>query len=219
MNAKFFGALLAAPLAAVSAMIMAAPASAAVFFNNGDLLNIGGGVKAPTSVGEHKFAKVGKPVTFAGIGSYGNFGIYDNDLTTGGFESFISNGTVLPGYEILSVDFTKPTDYLNNKEFLRVSNGVDSFKFIITEFISPLSASSFGYTTNVFKGVFKSLDDEVLGEGKGILSSQFLPNKNGSYSASFEVTKVSVPEPSALLGLGLMVGTVFIIRRRQEVSA
>lgn len=227
MNAKLFGALLAAPLAAVSAMIMAAPASAAVFFNNGDSINLTGSFKAPAPLAQYEFGKVGG--TFASIGSYGNFGIQAPPNSTGAFAPFgaLSNGAVLASNEILSVDFADSTTYLN-KEFLRVSNGVDSFKFIVTGLANPSQTTtsiplpipfpSISVTSGValLSGNFVSSTGSVL--GTGLLTSNFTTGSNGSYSATLVVTK-TVPEPSALLGLGLMVGTVFIIRRSQEVSA
>ncbi len=212
MNAKFFGALLAAPLAAVSAMIMAAPASAAVFFNNGDLLNITGGFKAPAAPGVYKFLKTNGSA--ANLGSYGNFGILAPPSSSGAFAPFSSNGKVVSSNQILSIDFANSATYLN-KDFLLVTKASESFRFVITAPITQLFAGGNAYAAT-FKGLFKSTDDEVLGEG--ILTSNFLPKKNGSYSATLEVTK-TVPEPSALLGLGLMVGTIFIIRRSQEASA
>lgn len=212
MKAKFFGALLAAPLAAASAMIMAAPASAAVFFNNGDLLNFTGGFKAPAATGVYKFIEANGSA--ADVGSYGNFGILAAPSSSGAFAPFSSGGSVVAGNKILSVDFTNPATYLN-KDFLLVTKASESFKFVITDPITQLFAGGNAYAAT-FKGLFKSADDEVLGEG--ILTSNFRPKKNGSYSVTLEVTK-TVPEPSALLGLGLMVGTIFIIRRSQEVSA
>ncbi len=226
MNAKFFGALLAAPLAAVSAMIMAAPASAAVFFN-GDSLNFSGGYKSTLSAGKFEFRNVGG--TVAGIGSYGNFGILGAD-STGDFSLFDSNNAIVAGNKILSVDFNDSTTYLG-KDFLKVTNvdGTDSFTFVITGLAStalepgPTLATGtnyFGATSLI--GNFVSSGGNIL--GSGVLTNNFVKKPNGSltsgsYSSTLTVTKVTVPEPSALLGLGLMVGTVFIIRRRQEVSA
>lgn len=216
MNAKFFGALLAAPLAVASAMIMAAPASAAVFFNNNDTLNFTGGFKAPAPNGKYEFQKVDNTYAAINGSSYGNFGIASN--STGAFLPFGTN-SVLASNEILSVDFTNSATYLN-KEFLKVTNGTDSFTFVITGLTSPpvqvpIPGATLGFVG--LSGNFVSSTGSVL--GTGALTSNF-GSTSSTYSAFLEVTKVAtVPEPSALVGLGLMVGTVLVIRRRQEVSA
>ncbi|MGB3294120.1 MAG: PEP-CTERM sorting domain-containing protein [Phormidesmis sp.] len=214
MNIKFLSKA-AAPLVTLAALSMATPASAAVFFGNGDMLNITGAYKAPATTGVYEFLKVGGSP--APIGSMGNFGI-QND-STGAFLAFTSNGDVKSAYDILSVDFNNVATYVG-QTFLSLSNGVDAFTFQITEPAinqGSFNAGSFGGALFSFKGVFKSLDDQKLGEG--VLSSQFI-GKGGSYSATLVVTEAeSVPEPSALLGIGLMVGAVYVIRRRQVVIA
>ncbi|NJM96335.1 MAG: PEP-CTERM sorting domain-containing protein [Phormidesmis sp. RL_2_1] len=203
------------PLAALAALSMAAPASAAVFFNNNDALNITGSYKAPAATGFYEFLKLDG--SSAAVGSYGNFGV-QND-STGGFAAFGTNGAVTATYDILSLDFTNPATYVG-KTFLSLSNGVDAFTFKITE--AAINQGSFavgnmGGSLFSLKGIFASLDDENLGEG--VLSGQFTGNRGG-YSATLTVVEsASVPEPSALLGLGLAAGTMIVIRRRQTVSA
>ncbi len=211
MNVKFFSKAIA-PLATLAALSMAAPASAAVFFGNGDSLNITGAYKAPAPTGVYEFLKLGNGP--APIGSMGNFGV-QND-STGAFTAFTSNGNVKADYKILSLDFTKPETYID-KAFLSLSNGADAFTFHITEPATNEGSFTIGKSGGALfslKGMFKSPDDRELGQG--VFSSQFI-SKNGSYSATLEVT--SVPEPSALLGIGLMVGAVYVIRRRQVAIA
>ena len=214
MNVKFLSKAVA-PLAAVAALSMAAPASAAVFFSNGDTLNITGAYKAPAPTGSYEFFKANGSA--APIGSTGNFGV-QND-STGAFAAFTSNGDVKAAYEILSLDFNDVNTYVG-KTFLSLSKGGDAFTFKITEPAinqGSFNAGTLGGALFSFKGVFKSLDDEDLGEG--VFSSQFI-GQGGSYSATLVVTEVeSVPEPSALLGIGLMVGAVYVIRRRQVAIA
>lgn len=216
MNINFLSKAIA-PLAAVAALSMAAPASAAVFFGNDDTLNITGAYKTSiTNPAKYEFGISGGG--FASVGSYGNTGV--SSSSDGAFEPFITDA-VDPLYKILSVNFSDATTYLN-KVFLRIDNGTDAFDFIITEAIFGESKNK-GKTTDVdytLKGIFKSLDDQTLGEGS--LTSNYSNTKGiGSYSATLVVTKAAepVPEPSALLGIGLMVGAVYVIRRRQVAIA
>jgi hypothetical protein len=211
MNAKFFG-ISALPMAAMAALSMASPA-AAITFNHGDVLNITGAYKAPAPTNLYNFHTVGGSA--AALGSYGNFGV-QND-STGAFGAFANGGTVTAAYDILSLDFDNIATYLG-LDFLKLENGLDAFSFVITEAVTE----EFSFTTGPsgaavfsFKGLFKSADGQEVGEG--ILTGQFVGGKNGSYSASLVVK--SVPEPSALLGIGLMVGAVYVIRRRQLVAA
>ncbi len=212
MNAKLFG-LSAVPLAALAALSMATPA-AAITFNGGDILNITGAYRAPAPTNLYRFRTVGG--SNAAVGSYGNFGV--QNASTGGFSAFANSGTVRAGYDILSLDFNNLTTYLG-LDFLRLNNGGDAFSFVITGAATAndgnFSTSTSGLAGYSFKGLFKSATGQELGEG--ILSGQFVGGGNGSYSASLVVVK-SVPEPSALLGLGLMVGAVYVIRRGQLVA-
>ncbi len=216
MNINFLSKSIA-PLAAVAALSMAAPASAAVFFGNGDSLNIGSGYQTSTATpSQYKFSLFGGG--FANVGSYGNTNV--TSTSDGAFEPFITDA-VKPLYGILSIDFSDASTYLN-KAFLSINTGVDAFTFTITGPAVEHPVADTDKLTNVaysFGGIFKSLDDQTLGEGT--LTSNF-SNKNGkgSYSAILVVTKAeSVPEPSALLGIGLMVGAVYVIRRRQVAIA
>lgn len=202
--------LAAAPLAGLAALAMAAPASAAVFFNNNDAINITASFQAPTPQGVLQFAKADG--TFSTIGDYGNLGVFGSPTTTGAFAPFSTNGAVTAGYEILSVNFNDVATYVG-LDFLQINNGVDTFKFVITDPIanySPLLPNNF--TAVGVTGIFKSLDDQVLGSGS--LTGQFNKGANGSFSGTLTVTE-TVPEPSALLGIGLMVGAVYTLRRRQ----
>ncbi|MGC1306213.1 MAG: PEP-CTERM sorting domain-containing protein [Phormidesmis sp.] len=217
MNLKLLSSRLAASIAALATFGMAAPAFA-VTFNGGDILNITGAYKAPAPTGLYRFHTVGGSA--AAVGSYGNFGV-QND-STGAFAAFGSNGSVTTDYNILSLDFGNAATYVN-KSFLSLSKGGDAFTFEITEPVSQefaFNMGSFGAGIFSFKGLFKSLDNQNLGEG--FLSGQFVGGGNGSYSASLTVLESpieSVPEPSALLGLALTAGTIIVIRRRQTVSA
>lgn len=211
MNAKFFG-ISALPMAAMAALTMASPA-AAITFNNGDNLNITGAYKAPAPTNLYRFHTVGGSA--AAVGSYGNFGV-QND-STGAFSAFANNGTVTAAYDILSLDFNNISTYLG-LDFLTLDNGADAFSFVITEPATEefaFSSGSSGAAVFSLKGLFKSASGEEVGEG--ILTGQFVRGSNGSYSATLAVVK-SVPEPSALLGIGLMVGAVYMIRRRQLVA-
>jgi hypothetical protein len=218
MNAKFFGfsavlsALLGAlPMATVAALSMATPA-AAIAFNGGDILNITGDYKAPAPTNIYRFRTVGG--SNAALGSYGNFGV--QNASTGGFSAFANNGTVQANYDILSLNFNDVASYLGF-DFLRLNNGGDAFSFVITEPVTSngsFSTGSSGGSIYSFKGLFKNADGQELGEG--ILTGQFVGGSNGSYSASLVVK--SVPEPSALLGTGLMVGAIYVVRRGKLVA-
>jgi hypothetical protein len=215
MNARFLGlsaVLSALPMAAVAALSMATPA-AAITFNGGDILNITGDYKAPAPTNIYRFRTVGG--SNAALGSYGNFGV--QNASTGGFSAFANNGTVRANYDILSLNFNDVASYLG-LDFLKLNNGGDAFSFVITEPVTnngSFSTGSSGGSIYSFKGLFKNADGQELGEG--ILTGQFVGGSNGSYSASLAVVK-SVPEPSALLGIGLMVGAIYVVRRGKLVA-
>ena len=207
MKTKFL-----APLAALAALSVVRPA-AAITFNGGDILNITGAYEAPAPTGIYDFHTAGGSA--AGLGNYGNFGV-QND-STGAFSAFANGGTVTTDYEILSLDFGNVASYVG-QPFLSLTSSGDAFTFEITEPAINQASFNFGSMGGAifsFEGVFKSADDRELGQG--VLSGQFIGG-DGSYSASLTVVE-SVPEPSVLLGLGLMAGAVFVVRRRQSQPA
>lgn len=207
-------ALASVPFAVAGAFTNSDPAQA-ISFNVGDTLNITGAY-TPVLNDPLKLTFNDAPGGDGDAG-YGNFGVV-NPTTTGSFEAFETNGTVDTGYDILNVDFGDLTTYLN-QDFLKLDNNVDSFKFIITAPVvkSPYSGSvpgiTFGGVVALMTGKFVNASNgEALGFGN--FTANF-NNENGSFSGTFTVT--SVPEPTTILGLGV-VGAGLVASRRRKAN-
>lgn len=230
MKLKVLGFGAAVPLAAATLMSMSAPAQA-ITFGAGDVLNITGGFT--TSLANPlKFTFTDAPGD--NTPNAGNFGVV-NGTTSGGFGAFITNGAIVPQYDIANLDFSSiALNTLVNIPFLALKGPVtgapgtpgastnDSFTFVITEllqkdFVNP--SSPLAETNLLFKGKFiNAQTQEALADG--VFTGNFAKKSGkGSFSGTFVVAE-SVPEPGAIGGL-LVIGSfgIGLMLKRQRLDS
>lgn len=231
MQLKALGLGAAVPIAAATLMSVSAPAQA-ITFGGGDILNITG---AYTTSLATPFKFTFSDVPGDNTPNAGNFGVV-NDTTTGGFAAFITNGAVVPEYDIANLDFSSiALNTLVNIPFLALKGPVtgapgtpaastnDSFTFVITELLEKNFMNSPGplaQTNLLFKGKFVNAQTQEA-VADGVFTGNFADkNGKGSFSGTFVVAE-SVPEPGAIGGL-LVIGSFgvgLMLKRQRQDSA
>lgn len=218
MQLKVLGFGAAVPLAAATLMSMSAPAQA-ITFSAGDTLNITGALSTPPNLA-NPFKFTFNDVPGDNTPGFGNFGVVAG-TTTGGFADFVTNGTVVPEYDIANLDFSLISlNTLVNIPFLALNAPVtgapgtpgastnDSFTFVITELLERSFVNSPGAlakTDLTFKGKFVNAQtQEALADG--VFTGNYTDRGGlGSFSGTFVVAE-SVPEPGTIGGL-LAIGS------------
>lgn len=229
MQLKVLGFGASVTLAVATLMSISSPAQA-IIFGNGDTLNITGGYSTTLATPfRFTFKNVSNTIP---NGGFGNFGVVSG-TTTGGFANFITNGVIVNEYKIADLDFTNTAvgnipdfDFLTLTKTVTGAPGTpaaggpnDSFKFVMTELLDKTFVNNPGplATTNLqFNGKFVNAQtNEAV--AAGIFTGNFTDSTGaGSFSGTLIVEMVEkVPEPSAVLGLGAVVGLGAFAKRHK----